>query len=251
MKGVIFSIEDFAINDGPGIRTTVFLKGCPLRCQWCHNPEGIDFQPRVLRKKDGSEFLCGKEISSDELAEKLLRDEKIFALNEGGVTFTGGEPLSQHEFLFDVISKIKSRVHIALETSGFASSQIFQKIANLVDLVLIDNKSTNAEIHKKYTGVNNTQIIENLKWLCGGDTKFIVRVPLIPSVNDTIENMENLSTILKGAQNLQRVELLRYHKTAGAKYYMVTKEYKPDFDVNLTPQIHDTFTKNNIKYIVL
>ncbi len=251
MNGVIFSIEDFAINDGPGIRTTIFLKGCPLCCQWCHNPEGIEFQPRVLRKKDGSDFICGRVISSEELAEKLLRDEKIFSLNEGGVTFTGGEPLSQHEFLFDVISKINSRIHVAIETSAYAPSRIFQKAASLVDLILIDNKSTNPLIHKKYTGVDNAQIIENLKWLCSASTDFIVRVPLIPSVNDTLENMELLSDILKGARRLMRVELLPYHKTAGAKYYMVGKEYNPDFDVNVTPEFHDTFTKNNIKYTVL
>ncbi len=251
MNGTIFSIEDFAINDGPGIRTTVFLKGCPLRCQWCHNPEGIDFQPRVLHKKDGSEFLCGKSISSDELVEKLLRDEKIFSLNEGGVTFTGGEPLSQHEFLFEVIAKINFRIHVAIETSAYAPLRVFQKAATLVDLILIDNKSTNPLIHRKYTGVDNSQILENLKWLCSANTDFIVRVPLIPSVNDTLENMESLSDILKGARRLLRVELLPYHKTAGAKYYMLGKDYNPDFDVNLVPQVLDTFTKNNIKYTVL
>lgn len=251
MKGTIFSIEDFAINDGPGIRTTVFLKGCPLCCQWCHNPEGISFKPQVLLKKNGEEYLCGKEISSDELAEKLLRDEKIFALNEGGVTFTGGEPLSQADFLLDVLSKIRPKIHTAIETSGFAPQRVFQKVVENLDLVLIDNKTTNSAIHKKYTGVDNFQILENLKWLCSASTPFIVRVPLIPQVNDTFENLENLSDLLKGAKHLLRVELLRYHKTAGAKYYMLGKEYKPDFNTELLPQIFDTFTKNNIKHIVL
>lgn len=251
MKGTVFSIEDFAVNDGPGIRTTVFLKGCPLCCQWCHNPEGISFKPQLLRKKNGDEYICGKEISSDELAEKLLRDEKIFILNEGGVTFTGGEPLSQADFLLDVLLKIRPKIHCAVETSGFATASIFQKVVKNLDLVLIDNKSTNSQIHKKYTGVDNVQIIENLKWLCTANTPFIVRVPLIPQVNDSLENLEKLSDIIKGATHLLRVELLRYHKTAGAKYYMLGKEYKPDFNTELSPQIFDTFTKNKINYIVL
>ena len=251
MQGTIFSIEDFAVNDGPGIRTTVFLKGCPLCCQWCHNPEGISFKPQILIKKNGEESVCGKTITSDELAEKLLRDEKIFQLNEGGVTFTGGEPLSQSDFLLDVLSKIRPRIHTAVETSGFATSKIFRKVVENIDLVLIDNKSTDTQIHKKYTGVDNSQILENLHWLCKADTPFIVRVPLIPTVNDSLENLEKLSDILKGAKNLIRVELLRYHKTAGAKYYMLGKKYKPDFDTSLTPQTFDTFTKNKIKHIIL
>ncbi|MBE6411530.1 MAG: glycyl-radical enzyme activating protein [Opitutales bacterium] len=251
MQGTIFSIEDFAVNDGPGIRTTVFLKGCPLCCQWCHNPEGISFKPQILIKKNGEESVCGKTITSDELAEKLLRDEKIFQLNEGGVTFTGGEPLSQADFLLDVLSKIRPRIHTAVETSGFATSTIFRKVVENVDLVLIDNKSTDAQIHKKYTGVDNTQILENLQWLCNANTPFIVRVPLIPTVNDSLENLEKLSDILKDAKNLIRVELLRYHKTAGAKYYMLGKEYKPDFDTSLAPKTFDTFTKNKIKHIIL
>lgn len=251
MEGVIFSIEDFAINDGPGVRTTVFLKGCSLRCQWCHNPEGQSFEIQMLKNKQGEAFECGEVISSDALAKKLLRDERIFKLNNGGITFTGGEPLAQADFLFDVISKIKGKIHVAVETSAFAKSDVFAKLVEIADLILIDNKSTNSEIHKRFTGVDNFQILENLKYLCRSNTPFILRVPLIPSVNDTLENMQNLLEIVKNANNLQRIELLRYHKTAGAKYYMLDKKYAPDFDVNLPPRVFDVFTKNNINCIVL
>lgn len=251
MRGTVFSIEDFAVNDGPGIRTTVFLKGCPLRCQWCHNPEGLSFAPETLVKKNGETSVCGRVVESGELAEKLLRDEKIFALNEGGVTFSGGEPLAQHEFLFDTISRLKGRVHCAVETSGFAAPAVFRKIAEIADLVLIDSKTVDSETHKKFTGFDNAQILENLRWLCGALRPFVVRVPLIPTVNDTRENLRGLSEILKGAKSLVRVEILPYHKTAGAKYYMVGKTYAPTFDTEKRPQFVDEFTKNNIKYTIL
>ena len=251
MQGTIFSIEDFAINDGPGLRTTVFLKGCPLRCQWCHNPEGVSFKPELLLKKGGETSLCGEIVDSESLAEKLLRDEKIFRLNEGGVTFSGGEPLAQFEFLFDLLRRLKGRVHCAVETSGFADSAVFKKLASLADLLLMDNKSTDSETHKKYTGVDNAAILENLKWLCGADTDFIVRVPLIPNVNDTAENLGRLASMLAGARRLVRVEILPYHKTAGAKYYMLGKKYAPDFDTDAEPRFFDEFTKYNIKYAIL
>lgn len=120
MDGTIFSIEEFAVNDGPGIRTTVFLKGCPLRCRWCHNPEGMAFAPQILKKKNGAEEICGERVSPRELAGRLLRNERIFRMNEGGVTFTGGEPLAQPQFLFETMELLKGRVHIALETSAHA-----------------------------------------------------------------------------------------------------------------------------------
>ncbi len=251
MLGTIFSIEDFAVNDGPGVRTTVFLKGCPLRCQWCHNPEGMSFEKEWIEKKNGERSLCGEDIDSADLAEMLLRDEKIFRLNEGGVTFSGGEPLAQSEFLFDVISSLKGRVHCAVETSGYASAGVFEKIAGISDLILIDCKTTDPETHKKYTGFDNGPILENLKRLCASENKFIVRVPLIPSVNDSRENMLALLGIIRGAKSLLGVEILPYHKTAGAKYCMLGKTYFPDFDVNAKPNFTDVFSENNINCTVL
>lgn len=120
MKGTIFSIEEFAINDGPGIRTTFFLKGCPLRCEWCHNPEGLSPKPQLMKKKDET-VISGAEIEAKELADKLLRYERIFKLNKGGVTFTGGEPLMQADFLLEVLGLIRPQIHCAIETSGYAS----------------------------------------------------------------------------------------------------------------------------------
>lgn len=250
MVGTIFSIEEFAINDGPGIRTTVFLKGCPLRCQWCHNPEGQEFTPQWLNKKTGK-VLCGKTISSVDLANELLRNEKIFSLNDGGVTFTGGEPLSQADFLFETMRLLKGRVHIAIETSAFVNAEIFSKAINLADLILVDCKVIDNALHKKFTGVDNTQILQNIKTLCNSTTEFIVRIPLISSVNDSVENMQAVAELLKDAKKLFRVELLTYNTSAGAKYAWLDRAYNPDFDVHKKPLVHDMFSKFNIPYIVL
>ena len=247
--GVIFSIEEFAVNDGPGIRTTIFLKGCPLRCMWCHNPEGQKAAPQPLTKQGRTET-CGYTIDSDALAARVRRDEDVFRDSGGGVTFTGGEPLVQVDFLCEVLDKLEG-IHRAVETCGHASEESFKRVLDRVDYVLFDVKIVDSALHKKYTGVGNELIKANLKSLCQSGKPFVVRVPLIPGVNDTKENMEATAELLQGAKGLQRVELLRYHKTAGAKYPMVGMEYKPDFDEDATPEIHDTFTERDIKLLVL
>ena len=248
-SGTIFSIEEFAINDGPGIRTTVFLKGCPLRCAWCHNPEGWSPKPQWLDKK-GRKELCGYEITAEELAAKLLRDKELYQDSGGGVTFTGGEPLAQAAFLCDVMRRLPE-VHKAVETSGFASKETFHEVLSLADLILMDIKLADPELHTRYTGQDNAVILENLQMLKDSGKPFIVRIPLIPGVNDSLENMEATVALLEGAKGLQRVELLPYHKTAGAKYPMVGITYNPPFDENKAPEVHDTFTDKGIKLLVL
>jgi pyruvate formate lyase activating enzyme len=248
--GVIFSIEEFAIHDGPGIRTTLFLKGCPLRCTWCHNPEGISPKPQYIEKKNKRD-ICGYEISSDKLAEQILKNKDIYTLHNGGVTFTGGEPLFQTDFVIDVVQKIKPDIHVAIETSGYATDDIFKSVIPMFNLVLLDIKHTDPVIHKEYTGVDNKQILENLKFLCLSHIDFIIRIPLIPGVNDTKKNMLNILSLIKGAQSLQRVEILPYHKTAGAKYAMIGKKYSPLFDTEKKPHIYNVFEENNIETVIL
>lgn len=249
MKGTIFSMEEFAVNDGPGIRTTVFLKGCPLRCAWCHNPEGWSPEPQWLDKK-GRKELCGYEISADDLARKVSRDRDLYRDSGGGVTFTGGEPLSQAEFLCEVMALLPD-IHKAVETSGYASPEVFGKVLAIVDLLLFDVKLADADSHRRFTGVDNSVILKNLATLCKSGKPFVARIPLIPGVNDTRENMEATARLLNGAKGLQRVELLRYHKTAGAKYPMAGLQYNPPFDENKEPEIHDQFTDKGIKLLVL
>ena len=248
-SGIIFSIEEFAINDGPGIRTTVFLKGCPLRCAWCHNPEGWSMNLQWLEKK-GHKELCGYEISAEERAGKLMRDIELYRDSGGGVTFTGGEPLVQATFLCEVMSLLPE-VHKAVETSGFAPEEVFRKVLEQTDLVLMDIKLADPDLHLCYTGQDNAVILNNLKILKASGKPFVIRIPLIPGVNDSLENMEATADLLEGAEGLQRVELLRYHKTAGAKYPMAGIPYNPPFDENKEPEVHDVFTKRGIKLLVL
>ncbi len=248
-KGVLFSIEEFAVNDGPGIRTTVFLKGCPLRCAWCHNPEGQRHEPQPLTKQGRTER-CGYEIDAETLAEKLRRDEEIFRDSGGGVTFTGGEPLAQVDFLCEVLDRLGD-IHTAVETSGYASAEAFKRVLERVDFVLFDIKLADSSLHRRWTGVGNELILANLKTLCASGKPFVARVPLIPGVNDSAANMEATAELLVGAKGLVRVELLRYHKTAGAKYPMVGLDYTPDFDEDAAPEIHDKFTDKGIKLLIL
>lgn len=180
MDGTIFSIEEFAVNDGPGNQDDGLSERLPLRCRWCHNPEGMAFAPQILKKKNGAEEICGERVSPRELAGRLLRNERIFRMNEGGVTFTGGEPLAQPQFLFETMELLKGRVHIALETSAHAPPEIFRRAAELADLILIDCKSCDPEVHKKFTGVGNARILENLKYLCGSGAEVCRARPADP-----------------------------------------------------------------------
>lgn len=250
-SGTVFSIEEFAIHDGPGIRTTIFLKGCPLRCTWCHNPEGQGFEPETMVKK-GEKSVCGERLSPEELASKLLRNEEIFKMNGGGVTFTGGEPLSQAQFLLEVLEKLDGRIHTAIETSGYAPKEVFRMVTDKVDLVMIDIKMVDPKRHMEWTGQSNALILSNLETLIGSGKPFIARIPLIPGVNDGRENLEATAALLEGATGLQRVELLPYHKTAGAKYPMVSREYLPGFDTEVPPRLDtEPFEKRNIKTMIL
>ena len=250
-SGIIFSIEEFAIHDGPGIRTTVFLKGCPLRCTWCHNPEGQSFEPEEMVKR-GERSVCGEEYSPEALSAKLLRNEGIFRMNGGGVTFTGGEPLSQSGFLVSVLELLDGRIHTAIETSGFARKEVFREVLGHLDLVMMDLKMIDKDRHRKWTGVSNALILRNFETLASSGKPFIIRIPLIPGVNDDEANLEATAALLEGIPSLQRVELLPYHKTAGAKYPMVFREYDPGFDTEASPRLDiSPFERRNVKTMIL
>ena len=261
MKGVVFDIKEFAVFDGPGIRTTVFLKGCPLRCQWCHNPEGLSPEPQLTVSPAsctrcgeclkhcptpghctacgqcvpwcprGLRRIAGARMSSEELAKKLLRGRDLLEESGGGFTFSDGEPLMQWPFVREVVAQLDG-MHCAVETSGYAPDAVFREVMDTLDLVMMDIKLTDPEKHRRFTGVDNAPILRHADMLCAGNTPFIIRMPLIPGVNDEPAHFEAVAGRVAGAKALQRVELLPYHKTAGAKYGMVGLEYKPEFDVD-------------------
>ncbi len=261
MTGVIFDIKEFAVFDGPGIRTTVFMKGCPLRCQWCHNPEGLRPEPQLTVSpascvhcgecmkhcptpgrctacgacipycRRGLRRIAGERVTAEALAKKLLRGRGLLEESGGGFTFSGGEPLMQWPFVRETVGLLEG-MHCAVETSGYAPDAVFRQVMDTMDLVMMDIKLTDPEMHRHFTGVDNAPILRHADMLCAGSTPFVIRMPLIPGVNDNAAHFEAVAARLAGAKALQRVELLPYHKTAGAKYGMVGLDYAPEFDVD-------------------
>jgi len=251
LKGRIFNIEEFGVHDGPGIRKIVFFKGCHMHCSWCHNPEGISFQKEPIKTKNNRETICGTDYAATELSEILLKGKEVLISSGGGITISGGEPLAQPEFLLELMDCLKP-VHLVVETSGYGDEEIFKKMTSKTDIVFLDIKQTDTEIHKKFTGVKNDLIFKNLEYLCGANSDFVIRIPLIQEVNDTKENIRNTAKLIQGAKHLLRVELLPYHKTAGAKYPMIGKEFNPQFDTDATINFHENiFNEYNINAVLL
>ena len=256
---VVFEVREFCLHDGPGIRTTVFFKGCPLRCTWCHNPEGLSPEPEWLFKAQkcvhcgscarggdcpqGARQLCGRRWSVPALAAELLRNADVFA-SSGGITFSGGEPLLQAPFLSALIDELRSHqlahsqtaapapLHLAIETSGYAPAEAYRSVVSKLDLVFQDLKPPDPAEHKRWTGVDPAPIHANLAWLKASGKPFIARIPLIPGVNDTPAAKAGFADLLAGPSGLLRVELLPYHLTAAAKYPFTGRTYDPGFDEN-------------------
>ena len=282
MKGKIFSIEEFSVFDGPGIRMTVFFKGCPMRCMWCHNPEGQGFETQIVRspngcldcgaclnegrKQNGVPSLveksisvcpnnlvrkCGQDVSVDEIVEIIRKKADLLYRSGGGVTFSGGEPLAQYEFLKNCLVSLKGITHRAIQTTGFCEKSIFEDVLSECDFVLYDLKHMDNIVHKKYTGVDNAKILENYKILASSKTDFITRMPLIPSGNGTVENITKTCEFLR-SNGVNKIELLPYNRSAGAKYKLIGKEYNVDFDENAQVNTcKDIFDKYEIGVRVL
>lgn len=235
-SGIVFDIRRFSVHDGPGIRTAVFLKGCPLHCLWCHNPEGISFSPEILRRtercvdcrtcvrlcplkidpraeagghlcKDCPSFGCcaeacpaealqiiGRRITVSVLMEAIRADLPFYEESGGGVTFSGGEPLAQREFILALLKACKSEgIHSALDTSGFTDRDFMLEAGMLTDIVLFDLKLLDEEKHRKFTGVSNTSILTNLSALYEAGANVVLRLPLIPGINDAPEELEKMA----------------------------------------------------------
>ena len=234
MSGTVFSIEEFSIYDGPGIRTTVFLKGCPMRCRWCHNPEGQSFSPEEVKTAGGAETrISGQVWEAEDLVKKLLKNKPILS-HGGGVTFSGGEPLSQPEFLLECLKKLKGHLHTAIQTAGNVPAEVFDEVVPWADHLLFDLKLMDPEKSAEWTGAGNAQILRNFGALTRTGLAFTVRTPLIPGVTDTEENLGAITELLR-RYGIDRIELLPYNKMAGGKYASLGRTYDPGFDEKATP----------------
>ena len=273
---LVFAIEEFSTFDGPGIRTSVFLKGCPLRCDWCHNPEGQHFENEILKAQSGcigclaclragegkldarSISVCpnrllreaGMPYTPTALCEKLAGNFDILRLSGGGVTFSGGEPLAHPEFLEECLRLLDGQIHTAIQTSGYAAS-VFDRILPLADYFLFDIKLMNAEAHRFYTGVDNTSILHNFRALAASGKPFTVRTPLIPGVTDTEENLSAIAALLQ-ENGVKQIELLPYNRAAGGKYAAIGRKYSPRFDesIPVTPHL-EIFERRGIRAALL
>ncbi len=242
MKGLIFSIKRYSVHDGPGIRVTFFMKGCPLSCWWCHNPEGMSpmQEPVLLTRKVGDkEFqeteIAGRYYSVEEIVEFAAKDSVFFQQSGGGVTFSGGEPLFQVEFLLEALKACKANgYHTAVDTSGYSSQENINSIIPYTDLFLFDIKHLHDLKHQEYTGVSNIGILENLKLILKSRCDVMLRIPVIPGKNDDAGNLEELKKLFEGLRcdNLKRINLLPYHRIGSSKY----KKLNIPFRMNDTEQ---------------
>ena len=234
MEGTIFDIKHFAVHDGSGIRQTVFFKGCPLNCWWCHNPESQNSKPEKFiktNKLDGKDFkkeeTIGYKISVEELFKIIQGDKIFFEESEGGVTFSGGEPLLQADFLYEILKLCKeNNIHTCVDTTGFSSKDSLKIISELADCFLFDIKIIDDTNHKKYTGVSVNPILENLKWLDRNKKNVVLRFPVIPGITNTKENISDVKFFIKSLKNINHIDLLPYHNISNGKYKRFNKENK-------------------------
>ncbi len=270
LRGTVFDIRKYSIHDGPGIRTTVFFKGCPLNCWWCHNPESQDIKPEILFRQprciqcdtclavcregaisrvDGVTLidrekcnLCGdclencyaqgleiagRSMTVDQVLAEIEQDIIFYDQSGGGATFSGGEPLLQHNFLKALLQACVSKsIHTALDTSGYASWEALDDLREYVGLFLYDLKLMDDAQHRHYTGVPNRLILKNLQRLSEHRQRIIVRIPIIPGINDPEGNLSQTGKFLSTLSSLERVDLLPYHKIGLSKYESLQREYR-------------------------
>jgi pyruvate formate lyase activating enzyme len=261
-EGVIFDVKRMSIDDGPGFRTVAFLKGCPLRCIWCHSPESMYAKPElvfyesrcigcgrciescptdvyrvseahsrvIVRERCIACGKCAREcyagaldikgtiMSSRDLYAELVKDKVFYEVSRGGVTFSGGEPMFQPEFLLDTLRMCKAGgIHTAVDTSGYAKDYVVQELMPYVDLFLYDLKCMDEEKHKQYTGVSNAMILGNLRMLAEGGKEIHISVPAIPGFNTSFENVAQTMRLMRDLE-IRTMRLLSFNKMAGSKY---------------------------------
>lgn len=265
---ILFNIQKFSLHDGPGIRTTVFFKGCPLSCKWCHNPEGLDNKIEILYNQDkctlcrecikrcpnkavslidnkietdmtkctfcdecthycvnGARSIAGEEYSVEKVMEEILKDKIFYEQSNGGVTLSGGEPVMQIDFVEELLKRLKSeKIHTAVDTSGIMPFEYYERIYRYTDLFLYDIKHIDDEKHKKFTGVSNVTILENLKKLAKLNSNINIRMPIIEGVNADEEYIKGVINLIDDL-GIKYINLLPYHDISRHKYKQLNLEY--------------------------
>ncbi len=282
LSGTIFDIKRYAIHDGPGIRTTVFFKGCPLRCVWCHNPEGLQCRPQpsvrlqrcvgcgrcvdvcpeeaieVIDGKSvtesslcsrcghcldrclvGAREITGYNISARRLMKEIEKDVIFYDQSGGGVTFSGGEALMQPDFLCMMLRHCKERdIHTVVDTTCYAQPEVLRRVAENADLFLCDVKHMDSSEHKKYTGVPNEMILDNIRLLSQWGKPLMLRLPLIPGINDAMDNIEQTITFAESLKNVRRFDVLPYNRGGLGKVERLCNGIKiDDFGTQDTVQV--------------
>jgi pyruvate formate lyase activating enzyme len=273
---MVFDIQRFSVHDGPGIRTTVFLKGCNLRCAWCHNPESLHATTEIqvfpdkcitcgqcvmvcpadaVRRSEegrivydrsrclrcgrcaeacfaGARVAMGRIMTVDEVLAVVERDSAFYARSGGGATFSGGEPLLQPDFLFALLAECRARgILTAVDTAGDVPFERLRRAADLADLLLFDVKAMDEAVHRKATGTGNARILSNLARIADGSIEIRIRIPVIPSINATEENMAATAAMLRPLKGIRHVQLLPFHKLGEGKYRGLGMEYEArDFE---------------------
>ena len=207
LKAIVFDVEHFATREGPGIRTAVFLKGCPLRCMWCHNPES--WNPKIEKYPDGT--VVGRERSVSDVFEEVARDKAFYDASGGGLTVSGGEPLFSCEFVRELFARAKKAgIPTAIETSGYAAEAHIREMMPVTDLWLYDIKGMDPAKHREHTGIDNAAILRNLRLLDASGAKIVLRCPMIPGVNDFPENLRALGKLADGLKSVSEINVEPY-----------------------------------------
>jgi pyruvate formate lyase activating enzyme len=270
-KGFVFDIKKYAIHDGPGIRTTIFFKGCPLRCQWCHNPESWRTHPELGLRRGrcvrcgqclevctnqaislvedqpvtdagkcnlcgrcvdacvaGAREIIGQEMSVGQVMNEVEKDVIFYDQSGGGVTFSGGEPLMQSEFLLALLNQCRAQaVHTAVDTSCYAQPEIVKVISEKTDLFLCDLKHTDSNVHERFTGVGNNLILDNIKHLSEAGKKVVLRIPVVPGFNDDQANIEATGKFAASLPGVSKVNILPYNRGGIEKSARLTAGTEP------------------------
>ncbi len=225
VRGRIFDIQRFSVHDGPGVRTIVFLKGCPLRCRWCCNPESQSYEIQKM-VQNGEEKIVGRDVSVDEVMQTVLKDRIYYRRSGGGMTLSGGEMLMQPDFALALLKAAKQNgITTAVESTGFAPFSTIEKLLPFIDTFLMDIKHIDSAKHKEYTSQPNELILENAYRIAKSGTRLIIRTPVIPTFNDTADEIAAIARFTSSLPNVNEMHILPYHRIGQDKYAGLSREY--------------------------